>query len=46
MNDAQETQDVLKSFGSESYERLKSIHQDLDPDGFFTTRQKCFGFSD
>ncbi|KAK2757544.1 hypothetical protein FQN54_004513 [Arachnomyces sp. PD_36] len=46
MNDAQGTQDVLKSYGSDNYQRLKSIHQTLDPDGFFTTRQQCFGFSD
>ena len=46
MNDAHFSQDVLKSYGEENYARLKSVHQALDPDNFFTTRQKVYGFSD
>ncbi|KAM4057732.1 FAD binding domain-containing protein [Hirsutella rhossiliensis] len=45
MNDAMADQNVLQSYGDGTYQRLKAIHQDYDPDGFFSTRQGGFKFS-
>ncbi|KJZ71392.1 hypothetical protein HIM_09233 [Hirsutella minnesotensis 3608] len=45
MNDAMSDQKVLKSYGDEVYQRLKVIHKKYDPEGFFSTRQGGFHFS-
>jgi hypothetical protein len=44
MNDAQYTQDVLKSYGQATYDKLWVLHKRLDPQGFLTTRQNGFFF--
>ncbi|VUC32592.1 unnamed protein product [Clonostachys rosea] len=45
MNDAISGQDVLKSYGDATYNRLKSTHAAYDPEGLFSGRQKGFTFS-
>ena len=45
MNDAMAGQDPLRSYGDETYQRLKSTHQSYDPLGFFATRQGGFKFT-
>jgi hypothetical protein len=44
MNDAQDTQDVLRSYGQATYGKLRSLHKELDPEGFLTSRQKGWFF--
>jgi len=44
MNDAGIWEDVLVSYGPEKYARLEAIHRRVDPDNFFTTRQRGFFF--
>ncbi|KAK5739430.1 hypothetical protein LTR17_005335 [Elasticomyces elasticus] len=44
MNDAQYTQDVLKSYGPATYDKLWFLHKLLDPGDFFTSRQNGFFF--
>ena len=44
MNDAGSWQNVLASYGVESYERLKALHHTMDPDNFFTSRQNGWFF--
>ncbi|KAK3641357.1 hypothetical protein LTR56_011385 [Elasticomyces elasticus] len=44
MNDAQYTQDVLKSYGPSTYDKLWFLHRLLDPENFFTSRQNGFFF--
>ena len=44
MNDAQYTQDVLKSYGQASYDKLWALNQALDPQGLLTSRQLGFCF--
>jgi hypothetical protein len=44
MNDAQYTQDVLKSYGQATHNNLWSLHKRLDPHGFLTSRQTGFFF--
>jgi len=46
LNDAAPWQDVLASYGPENYRRLQSIHDDVDPSGFMTSRQKGHFFRD
>lgn len=45
MNDAMYDQDVLRSYGNTTYDRLKATHEMYDPKGFFATRQGGFKFS-
>lgn len=45
MNDAMQGQDVLQSYGNETYSRLLSIHKAYDPRGFFSDRQGGFKFT-
>ncbi|KAK2616288.1 hypothetical protein QQS21_000722 [Conoideocrella luteorostrata] len=45
MNDAMEGQDVLRSYGNETYARLLSTHEAYDPHGFFAERQGGFKFT-
>ncbi|KAG8409112.1 hypothetical protein J3459_017770 [Metarhizium acridum] len=45
MNDAMEGQDVLQSYGNETFSRLFSIHKAYDPQGFFSNRQGGFKFT-
>ncbi|ODA80710.1 hypothetical protein RJ55_03669 [Drechmeria coniospora] len=44
MNDAMYDQDVLRSYGSENYARLRSTHEVYDQQGFFSKRQGGFKF--
>ncbi|KAK4952099.1 hypothetical protein LTR10_010019 [Elasticomyces elasticus] len=44
MNDAQYTQDVLKSYGPTTYDKLWFLNKLLDPEGFFISRQNGFFF--
>jgi len=44
MNDAQYTQDVLKSYGQATYNKLWFLNRRLDPENFFTSRQNSFFF--
>jgi hypothetical protein len=44
MNDAQDTQDVLKSYGQATYDKLWFLNKKLDPQGIFTSRQRGFFF--
>ncbi|KAK5738054.1 hypothetical protein LTR17_006297 [Elasticomyces elasticus] len=44
MDDAQYTQDVLKSYGSVTYDKLCFLSKLLDPEGFLTSRQNGFFF--
>ena len=39
MNDALDTQPVLKSYGEQNRARLMSIQSEYDPHGFFMDRQ-------
>lgn len=45
MNDAMHDQNVLKSYGSQNFQRLKKTHQQYDVDGFLS-RQNGFKFDD
>ncbi|UNI20885.1 hypothetical protein JDV02_006934 [Purpureocillium takamizusanense] len=45
MNDAMHGQDVLRSYGNATYDRLKATHEAYDPEGFFAERQGGFKFS-
>ena len=45
MNDAMYDQDVLRSYGNTTYDRLKATHEMYDTKGFFATRQGGFKFS-
>ncbi|KAJ6437126.1 FAD-binding, type 2 [Purpureocillium lavendulum] len=45
MNDAMYDQDVLRSYGNTTYDRLKATHDAYDPEGFLSTRQGGFKFS-
>lgn len=44
MNDATNDQDVLGSYGAESYNKLKAVHEAYDPTGFFSLRQNGWKF--
>lgn len=44
MNDATYDQDVLGSYGAESYNKLKAVHEAYDPTGFFSLRQNGWKF--
>jgi hypothetical protein len=44
MNDAHVSQDVLSSYGEETYQRLQSIHEKYDPAGMLASRQQGFSF--
>lgn len=44
MNDAMYNQDVLRSYGDATFDRLKAAAAEYDPTGFFSTRQKGWGF--
>ncbi|KAK4889592.1 hypothetical protein LTR27_011670 [Elasticomyces elasticus] len=44
MNDAQYTQEVLRSYGPATYDKLWFLHKLLDPEDFFTSRQNGFFF--
>ncbi|OAA34241.1 FAD-binding, type 2 [Metarhizium rileyi] len=45
MNDAMQGQDVLRSYGNETYARLSSIREAYDPQNFFSDRQAGFKFT-
>jgi hypothetical protein len=45
LNDAMYDQLPLQSYAEGNYERLKSIHDAVDPDGFFATRTGGFKYT-
>lgn len=44
-NDAESDQDVLRSYGNTTYQRLKSIQRSVDPSGLFSTRTGGFKYT-
>lgn len=45
MNDAMADQPVLQSYGSDTYNRLKSVQKEYDQMGVFPQRTKGFKFT-
>lgn len=44
MNDAMDGQEVLRSYGNATYDKLVGVHEAYDPRGFFSDRQGGFKF--
>lgn len=45
MNDGQIGQNILQSYGADTYARMKQIQRQRDPKGFFSVRQGGFTFN-